>query len=111
MRDLLSKAMTGSMIAGAALLVAACGTATETEANNAATMNGLEADPTYDGSTNDITAIDAVGNGSMDGGLGSGMGNDAGTATGAAVDADADASVDSDGASVNASVGGTVNGM
>ena len=36
MRDLLSKVMTGSMVAGAALLVAACGGDEDAAANNAA---------------------------------------------------------------------------
>jgi hypothetical protein len=39
MRDILSKVMTGSMIAGAALLVTACGGGST--ANNTATDNGL----------------------------------------------------------------------
>ena len=38
MRDLLSKVMTGSMVAGAALLVAACGGG-ETATNNTATTD------------------------------------------------------------------------
>ncbi len=42
MRDILSKVMTGSMIAGAALLVAACGGGSE--ANNTAEDNGLGTD-------------------------------------------------------------------
>ena len=56
MRDILSKVMTGSMIAGAALLVAACGGG-ETETTNTA-MNGLETDPMYD--TGNVTAIDGM---------------------------------------------------
>ena len=42
MRDILSKVVTGSMIAGAALLVAACGGGNE--ANNTAVDNGLDTD-------------------------------------------------------------------
>lgn len=54
MRDLLSKAMTGSMIAGAALFVAACGGGTDTTANNTMTTD-LEADAWNDmGMTNDM---------------------------------------------------------
>lgn len=42
MRDILSKVMTGSMIAGAALLVAACGSSgNNAAANNAAADNGV----------------------------------------------------------------------
>jgi len=54
MRDLLSKIVTGSMVAGAALLVAACGGGGEEAANNTADV-GNEAIDT----TNDVTAIDA----------------------------------------------------
>lgn len=43
MRDILSKVMTGSMIAGAALLVAACGSGNET--NNTAIDNTLGTEP------------------------------------------------------------------
>jgi hypothetical protein len=55
MRALLSKVMTGSMVAGAALLVAACGGGSDEAANNTATDVGTEALDT----TNDVTAIDA----------------------------------------------------
>ncbi|HMJ94196.1 MAG TPA: hypothetical protein VK472_08865 [Allosphingosinicella sp.] len=53
MRDLLSKIMTGSMIAGAALLVTACGGAEDATTNNAE-MN-IE-DPLM----NDVTSVDAM---------------------------------------------------
>ena len=56
MRDLFKKAMTGSMIAGAALLVVACGGA-GSEANNTATT---EMDAGDMGTTNDVTAIDGA---------------------------------------------------
>jgi len=55
MRALLSKVLTGSMIAGAALAVAACGGGGSAENNMAATDTGTEALDT----TNDVTAIDA----------------------------------------------------
>lgn len=55
MRALLSKVMTGSMVAGAALLVAACGGGSDEAANNMSTDVGTEALDT----TNDVTAIDA----------------------------------------------------
>lgn len=59
MRALLSKVMTGSMIAGAALLVTACG-GTEEAATNTTNMTEVDAtDTMLDGSTNDVTAIDA----------------------------------------------------
>jgi hypothetical protein len=55
MRALLSKVLTGSMIAGAALVVAACGGSGDEAANNTAVDTGTEALDT----TNDVTAIDA----------------------------------------------------
>jgi hypothetical protein len=56
MRALISKVMTGSMVAGAALLVAACSGGGDDAANNVATDDlGTEALDT----TNDVTAIDA----------------------------------------------------
>ncbi len=81
MRALLSKVMTGSMIAGAALLVSACGdTGGYTAANN--TMaNGLESDPALDaglGNTGDM-----MGNtGDMMGNTGGDMMNSTGNMTG-----------------------------
>lgn len=59
MRDLFKKAITGSMIAGAALLVSACGGGEEAEVNNTA-MTEMGTDPLMDGTTNDVTAIDAA---------------------------------------------------
>ena len=58
MRDLISKIMTGSMIAGAALLVTACGGAEDATTNNAE-MN------VEDPLMNDITTTDAM-NGTTD---------------------------------------------
>ena len=55
MRALLNKIVTGSMVAGAALLVAGCGGEGETEVNNLATTD-LETDVL---GTNDVTAVDA----------------------------------------------------
>lgn len=57
MRALLSKILTGSMIAGAALVVSACGGGGDEAANNAMTSD-LGTDATLD-TTNDVTAIDA----------------------------------------------------
>lgn len=55
MRDLFKKVMTGSMIAGAALLVSACGGGEDAGANNS--MN-LATDEALMG--NDVTAVDAL---------------------------------------------------
>ena len=60
MRALISKIMTGSMVAGAALLVAACGGGEEAANNTTADMGN---DVMMDGTTNDVTAVDA---GTMD---------------------------------------------
>ena len=59
MRDLFKKATAASMIAGAALLVSACGGGEEAEVNNTA-MTEMATDPMLDGTTNDVTAIDAA---------------------------------------------------
>ncbi len=59
MRDLLKTVLTGSMVAGAALLVAACGDA-GTEANNTAMTEMGTTDPMMDGTTNDVTAVDGA---------------------------------------------------
>jgi|SRR6476661_6932486 hypothetical protein len=55
MRDLFAKVMTGSMVAGAALLVAACGGGGDNTANNTANAT---ADETLMG--NDVTTVDAT---------------------------------------------------
>ena len=55
MRDLFAKVMTGSMVAGAALLVAACGGNGDNTANNTANAT---ADETLMG--NDVTTVDAT---------------------------------------------------
>jgi hypothetical protein len=58
MRDLLSKVMIGSMVAGAALAVAACG------GNNDATTNNSSNYATEDALMgNDVTAVDATNTG------------------------------------------------
>ncbi len=59
MRDLFSKLMTVSMVAGAALLVSACGSSeTTTTETNTVEMNSME--PAMEGSMNDVTAVDAT---------------------------------------------------
>lgn len=74
MRDIFSKVMTGSMIAGAALLVAACGGASDTAANNTA-MNGLESDPMFEGNDMGMNGMDTMNGTDM---MGNDMGNDMG---------------------------------
>ena len=81
MRALLSKVLTGSMVAGAALLVAACGGGEEAEVNNVA-----ETELETDALANDVTAVDA------------GTGMDANMAM------DTNMSMDTNVADVNASV-------
>lgn len=56
MRDLLSKVMTGSMVAGAALLVAACGGGEDAAVNNTAT--NFQDDTLMN--TGDVTGVDAL---------------------------------------------------
>jgi uncharacterized protein YccT (UPF0319 family) len=56
MRDLLSKVMTGSMVAGAALLVAACGGGEDAAANNTAV--NFQDDTLMN--TGDVTGVDAL---------------------------------------------------
>ncbi|HEU4968857.1 hypothetical protein [Sphingomonas sp.] len=67
MRDLLTKVLTGSMIAGAALMVSACGS--KEEANNMDTANVTEMNATDMNTTTDnMTAVDAAnGTGNMAG--------------------------------------------
>ncbi|HEY5722719.1 MAG TPA: hypothetical protein VIT45_10390 [Allosphingosinicella sp.] len=64
MRDLLSKIMTGSMIAGAALLVTACGGAEDATTNNAEMniedplMNDVTETDVMNGTTDNLGAMD-----------------------------------------------------
>lgn len=58
MRALLSKVMTGSMVAGAALLVTACGGNKDEAANNTA-MTEMGANDMTMEMGNDVTAVDA----------------------------------------------------
>ncbi|MFN4095978.1 MAG: hypothetical protein ACK4GG_04360 [Sphingomonas sp.] len=64
MRALFTKAVAGSMIASAALLVSACGGTTETTADNTTVMDVNATDPVLDGTTTDnMTMVDgATGN-------------------------------------------------
>ncbi|MBA4762347.1 hypothetical protein [Sphingomonas sp.] len=64
MRAVFTKAVAGSMIASAALLVSACGGTTETTADNTTVMDVNATDPVLDGTTSDnMTMVDgATGN-------------------------------------------------
>ena len=59
MRDLMSKLITGSMIAGAALFVSACGggESANTAETNLTEMNSMEP---LEGTVNDVTAVDGA---------------------------------------------------
>jgi hypothetical protein len=67
MRAIFSKAVTGSMIAGAALLVSACGGKTETTTENTVVTDLNSTDTMMDGAmTDNMTAVDgAMGNDAM----------------------------------------------
>lgn len=82
MRDLFTKVLTGSMIAGAALLVSACGS--KEEANTAETANVTELNTVdMNTATDNMTAVDAAnGTGNMAGDLNAMNGTDANAATG-----------------------------
>ena len=66
MRAIISKVLTGSIIAGAALALSACGGKTETTADNA-TITDLNSTDMMDGTMSDnMTAVDgAMGNDTM----------------------------------------------
>lgn len=60
MRDMLNKLMTGTMVAGAALLVVACG-GSETASTDNTSMTEMNAtDPMMEGTTNDTAATDMM---------------------------------------------------
>jgi hypothetical protein len=67
MRAIFSKVVTGSMIAGAALLVSACGGKTETTTENTVVTDLNSTDTMMDGAmTDNMTAVDgAMGNDAM----------------------------------------------
>ncbi len=67
MRAIFSKVVTGSMIAGAALLVSACGGKTETTTENTVVTDLNSTDTMMDGTmTDNMTAVDgAMGNDTM----------------------------------------------
>ncbi|MBV9842066.1 MAG: hypothetical protein JOY99_11175 [Sphingomonadaceae bacterium] len=65
MRHLISKLMTGSLVAGGALLVAACGHSESTNVTENTTMTDLNT-MAPEGTTNDMTAVDAAGGNAAD---------------------------------------------
>lgn len=64
MRALISKVLTGSMIAGAALMVSACGGNNETATENT-TVTDLNATEGMDTMTDNMTAVDGMSNSGM----------------------------------------------
>ncbi|MGF1549409.1 MAG: hypothetical protein ACFBQW_02580 [Sphingomonadaceae bacterium] len=60
MRDLFSKIMTGSMVAGAALVLAACNGEDAEPVEDEAMVTDVEEMEPVDGTTNDVTAVDAT---------------------------------------------------
>lgn len=60
MRNIVSKIVNGGLVAGAALLVTACGGGEEAEVNNTAMTEMNATDTMLDGTTNDVTSIDAA---------------------------------------------------
>ena len=62
MRAIISKVLTGSIIAGAALAVSACGSKTENTTDANMTMNASEG---MDTGTDNMTAVDGTMNGGM----------------------------------------------
>ncbi len=65
MRALISKVLTGSMIAGAALMVSACGGGNESTATENTTVTDLNATEGMDTMTDNMTAVDGAMNGGM----------------------------------------------
>lgn len=86
MRDMISKLMTGTAVAGAALLVAACGSSTPAENNTATNVEEMNAeDSMMNGTTNDMmTNTDASMNAAD---TNMSAGNNAGAAEGNATNA------------------------
>jgi hypothetical protein len=60
MRALLSKMMTGTMVAGAALLVSACGGSKTANTTENTAMTDLNAMAPVEGSMNDMTVVDGA---------------------------------------------------
>ena len=60
MRELFSRMMTGAIIAGAALLVSACGGSETTNTADNTAMTEMNAMEPMEGSMNDMTAVDSA---------------------------------------------------
>ena len=105
MRDLFKTVMTGSFLAGAALLVAACGGGESTEANN--TAGNYAGDEALMG--NDVTAVDAL-NGT-DANLGTGMDANMGATTDMNTTGGTTGGNMTGDAGMNATAGGNTTGM
>lgn len=69
MRDLLNKLLTGSMVAGAALVVSACGGSESANTVENTTVTEMDAMEPVDGATNDVTAVDGAGANAMGGNM------------------------------------------
>ena len=65
MRALISKVLTGSMIAGAALAVAACGPKTENVSSENATITDMNSTEGMDTMSDNMTAVDGAANTGM----------------------------------------------
>ena len=66
MRAIISKIVTSSMVAGAALMVAACGDSAETTTDNTIVTDLNSTDTSLDGTmTDNMTAVDGAMNGGM----------------------------------------------
>ena len=76
MRALISKVLTGSMIAGAALLVSACGGSNESTATENTTVTDLNATEGMDTMSDNMTAVDGATNTGMMANDSMSMGND-----------------------------------
>ena len=73
MRAFITKAVAGSLIAGAALMVSACGSKTENTTDTNTTVTDMNATEGMDSTTDNMTNVDgATGNGAM-------MSNDSGS--------------------------------
>ena len=65
MRDLLNKLLTGSMVAGAALVVSACGGSESANTVENTTVTEMDSMEPVDGAPNDVTAVDGAAGGAM----------------------------------------------
>ena len=110
MRNVFSKMLTGSMVASAALLVAACGGTETAETDNtmATDMNAM--DPAMTGTTNDVSAIDAATGADANMAMDANMGMDANMAGGNMAGGDANMSGNMTGGTTGGTTGGNMTG-